>query len=207
MAGGFSVTLLEILAYLAPGGVTLAAILYVYFPQMVDRALRGVGEQVSFLVCSYVIGHLLTFISVALRKLSTLLKKRLRGNPREKRLPFYSDLQARLQSLLCSHITRDDEYEFSLRLVVENQPHAGQNVDRLYAMTLFSRNITLSLLLTSILFAGKGVMAVVFFGLAVLFFLRYIQLENVTSNTVFRAAYVYLCSKESERERQAGHTQ
>lgn len=197
MTGGFSVTLLEILAYLAPGGITLAAILYIYFPQMGGRALSGIGEQVFFLACSYVIGHLLTFISVVLRKLSTLLKKLLHRNPREKRMPFYSDLQARLKSFLCSNITRDDEYEFSLRLVIENQPHSGQTIDRLYAMTLFSRNTSLSLLLTAILFTHKDATAAsLFFILSMLFFLRYIQLENITSNTVFRSAYVYLCSRK-----------
>ena len=77
MTGSFSVTLLEILAYLIPGGLTCAAILNAFFPKIVDRTISGLGEQISFLACSYVMGNLVTFISVVLRKISTSARRHL----------------------------------------------------------------------------------------------------------------------------------
>ncbi len=199
MTGSFSVTLLEILAYLIPGGLTCAAILNAFFPKIVDRTISGLGEQISFLACSYVMGHLVTFLSVVLRKISTSIRRHLHKKTREERMPFYPELLNKLHSLLGPSITKDDEYEFSLRIVIEHQPHSGQTIDRLYAMTLFSRNTSLSLLAAGILLILKDVTAAAaILVLAVIFFLRYMQLEGTTSNTVFRAAYVYLCSEKKQ---------
>lgn len=196
MVGNFTVSLLEILAYLVPGGITLAAILYLRFPELADRVFGGVGSQIAFIACSYVIGHLLTFLSSPFVKLRLYIKRLLRGKPREDRISFYTDFQQKLHILFSSNITRYDEYQFALRLVIENQPQTGLTVDRLYAMTLFSRNISLSFLLTSCLYLTQSVIAAAAFAaVGILFFLRYAQLEAITANTVFRAAYIHLCSK------------
>lgn len=207
MTGNFTIGLLEILAYLVPGGLALAVILHLRFPELANQAVSGIGYQIAFLACSYVMGHLLTFASVPLIRVRAILKWLVRGRPREKRISFYCDLQQRLRSVYGSNITRDDEYYFALRLVTENQPHSSQTIDRLYAMTLFSRNISLALLLIATLFLDRGVIvALSFLVIAALFFLRYTQLESTTANTVFRAAYVYLCSGEEQRKAQRAKT-
>ena len=87
-------------------------------------------------------------------------------------MPFYPELLNKLHSLLGPSITKDDEYEFSLRIVIEHQPRSGQTIDRLYAMALFSRNTSLSLLVAGILLILKDVTAAAaILVLAVIFFL------------------------------------
>jgi hypothetical protein len=205
MSGNFTVGLLEILAYLVPGAFTLGALLYIRFPELVTRDLDKVGVQLAFIVCSYIVGHLLTFLSVHYFRVRSLLKWIFKGKTREKRVSYYEDLRKQLYITFGSEITKDDEYYFCLRLVTENQPHSSQTIDRLYAMTLFSRNTSLAFLITAYLSVGRNASsAIVFAILAILFFFRYVQLEATTANTVFRAAYVYFCSKEKQKKGSEG---
>ena len=92
-------------------------------------------------------------------------------------------------------LTTLDPYQFSNRLITDNQSPASQVVDRLYALMLFARNITVSFFATAIIFSSKNLIASgIFAVLAILFLIRYILIEKVMADTVFRAAYVYLCS-------------
>jgi hypothetical protein len=157
----------------------------------------------AFLVGSYIIGHLLTQLSLVLAyarmglKWFRLLKKR------EQRLSFHKELQEKLTAIFGSSITKQDSYYYALRLVTEHQQRTGQTIDRLYALTLFSRNTSVAffIIATSLINQQIG-WAVVFVIASFLFFIRYIQLEKSNSDTVLRAAYVYLCTKGIERESQ-----
>jgi len=201
MAGNFTVSLLEILAYLIPGGIMLSAIIHFRFPELIDRVLSGIGSQIAFVACSYVVGHLLTFASTPLVRVRVYMRRLGRVKPRKVRMPFYEDLQTKLQSLFGANLSMRDDYHFALRLVTDNQPQSSLTIDRLYAMTLFSRNTSLAFLLIGCLFWNRSISTSLGCGvLAVLFFLRYIQLEATALHTVFRAAYVYLCSKEESEE-------
>jgi hypothetical protein len=106
-------------------------------------------------------------------------------------------IKSQVQQLFGPNITRSDEYLFSLRLVTDNLPGSLQEIDRLYALTLFSRNMVVSLLMTAIIFLNldKTIFLLAFI-FSIIFYIRYNQLENATGNTVFRSAYVYLCIKE-----------
>ncbi len=190
MSGNLTINLIEILAYLFPGGIVLAATLYVYFPELGDRTLNGTAYQIMFAACAYVIGHLLMLISYLL----TPVKRVARRKPAEKRLYFYRDLRRRLQEIFGEDISKDHIYQFSNRLITDNASPASQVVERLYALMLFSRNITVSFLATGGIFLSKSAIAAGIFGaLATLFLVRYILIEKVMTATVFRAAYVYLC--------------
>lgn len=197
MGGNFTIGLLEIFAYLIPGGIALAALLYRYFPFLAERVSQGFWFQVFFLTCSYILGHLLTMISVAFPKLRGSIKKALGTKQREERLSFYPELRDELHKLFGSQITRGDEYLMALRLVAENQPKSIQEIDRLYALTLFSRNTVVSfILMASAFLTTNRAICIISVILSLSFFVRYIQLEAATANTVFRSAYVYLWTKE-----------
>ena len=199
----FTIGLLELFAYLLPGGLVLSTIVYLSNPPWIDRILSSTPHQMAFLVGSYIIGHLLTQLSLVLAyarmglKWFRLLKKR------EQRLSFHKELQEKLTAIFGSSITKQDSYYYALRLVTEHQQRTGQTIDRLYALTLFSRNTSVAffIIATSLINQQIG-WAVVFVIASFLFFIRYIQLEKSNSDTVLRAAYVYLCTKGIERESQ-----
>lgn len=60
----FTIGLLELFAYLLPGGLVLSTIVYLSNPPLIDRILSSTPLQMAFLVGSYIIGHLLTQISL-----------------------------------------------------------------------------------------------------------------------------------------------
>jgi ABC-type multidrug transport system fused ATPase/permease subunit len=201
MSGNLTINLIEILAYLFPGAIVLAGILYVHFPDLGDRTLNGPAYQIAFAACSYVTGHLLMLISYLLTLLKEPLKKVARIKSPEKRLYFYQDLRRKLQEIFGENISRGHIYQFSNRLITDNASPASQVVERLYALMLFSRNITISFIATGIIFSSKSTIAAGVLGaLATLFLMRYILMEKVMTDTVFRAAYVYLCSKDKQEE-------
>ena len=196
MSGNLTISLIEILAYLFPGGIVLAAVLNVYFPELEDRTLNSGSYQLAFAVCSYIVGHLLMLFSYLLVFVQKPLKKVARIKPPAERLYFYRNFRQRLGELFGEEIAPGHTYQFANRLITDNRLPANQVIDRLYAMMLFSRNITISFIVTSLIFSTKsGPAALVLGGLALAFLARYIQMELVITNTVFRAAYVYLSTK------------
>jgi len=197
MSGSFAIGLIEILAYLFPGGLVLASVLFIYLPSLGSNTLKEATYQAAFIACSYIIGHVLTFISYPYTKLRTILRKADMFSPPEIRLPFYKHLLPKLQSLFDSDVEGDAAYHFSARLIADKKLAASQVADRYYALTLFSRNISASFIVAAILLLQDNlVVAIVSGGLAVVFLFRYIQLERIMNDTVFRAAYVYLCSRQ-----------
>lgn len=193
MSGNLTISLIEILAYLFPGGIVLAAVLDVYFPELGDRTLNSGAYQIAFTVCSYIIGHPLMLFSYLLVFVQKPLKKLARIKPPAERLYFYRDFRRRLGEVLGEDVASGHTYQFANRLITDNRLPASQVIDRLYAMVLFSRNITISFIVTSLIFSTKSVTAsLILGGLALAFLARYIQMEIVITNTVFRAAYVYL---------------
>ena len=193
----FTLGLLEIFAYILPGSLALSAALYRLKPALLERAFAGIGEQALFLAAGYAAGHILTLASISVLKVRGFFRKRLRRRlahqrSREERLSFYEDLRAELRSTFGENLQRSDEYFFSLRVVADNLPGSLQTIDRLYAITLFSRNMAAGTVFST-LCAGGSQPLVWFAGvlLVALFFIRYIQVEQTLANTVFRSAYVY----------------
>jgi hypothetical protein len=197
----FTVGLLELFAYLLPGGLVLSIIVYVSNSSVKDQILSSTPLQVAFLVGSYIIGHFLTQISIILAYGRMGLKWLGFIKKRDQRLSFDKELQEKLSAIFGSGMTRNDSYFYSLRLVTEHQQRTSQTIDRLYALTLFSRNTSVAFFIIAMsLINQKFGWAVVFIGASISFFIRYIQLEKLNSDTVLRAAYVHLCTKEIERE-------
>jgi hypothetical protein len=198
---GFTVSLLELFAYLLPGGLVLLTLLYVSSPLVIEQILSKTSLQMAFLVGSYVIGHFLTQISIILAYARMGLKWFGFIKKRDKRLSFHHELQEKLTDIFGSGMTKEDSYYYSLRLVTEHQQRTSQTIDRLYALTLFSRNTSVAFFIISVSLINQKIgWAVVFVIASFLFFIRYIQLEKSNSDTVLRAAYVYLCTKGRERE-------
>lgn len=196
-----TVGLLEVFAYLLPGGFVLATIFYLSTPTLIDKVLTSTPLQLVFVVSSYVIGHLLTQISILLAYGRMGLKWIGVSKRREERLSFYKELQGKLKAIFGTGMTKEDSYYFSLRLVTEHQPRTGQTIDRLYALTLFSRNTSVAFFIIAMALIGKHIgISILLLITSFLFFIRYIQLEKSNSDTVLRAAYVYLCTKEIEQE-------
>jgi hypothetical protein len=156
---------------------------------------------VGFLVGSYIIGHLLTQISIILTYARMGLKWLGFIKKRSMRLSFHKELQEKLIAVFGSRMTKEDSYFYSLRLVTEHQQRTSQTIDRLYALTLFSRNTSVAFFIIAMsLINQRTGWAVVSVIASFLFFIRYIQLEKSNSDTVLRAAYTYLCTKGIERE-------
>jgi hypothetical protein len=194
----FTLGLLEVFAYLLPGGLVLSIIVYMSSPSAIDRLLSSTPRQLAFLVGSYILGHLLTQISMILAYARMGLKWLRVIKKRDERLSFNKELQERLIAIFGARMTREDSYYYSLRLVAEHQQRTGQTIDRLYALTLFSRNTSVAFFIMAMSLMSRAAGCAVVFGAAsLLFFIRYIQLEEANSDTVLRAAYVYLCTKES----------
>lgn len=196
-----SVGLLELFAYLLPGGLVLATIAYLSNPAIIDRILSSTPLQLVFIVSSYLIGHLLTQISLMLAYGRMGLKLIGVSKKREERLSFHKELQEKLTTIFGSEMTKADSYYFSLRLVTEHQPRTGPTIDRLYALTLFSRNTSVAFFIIAMSLINQRIgLSALLLITSFLFFIRYVQLEKSNSDTVLRAAYVYLCTKVIEKE-------
>jgi hypothetical protein len=197
----FTVGVLEIFAYLLPGGSVLATIIYILNPVIMDRLVSSPPLQIVFIVSSYIVGHLLTQISLILAYGRMGLKWIGVSKKREERLSFHKELQEKLMAIFGPDMTKADSYYYSLRIVTEHQPRTGPTIDRLYALTLFSRNTSVAFFIMAMsLISTKIGISVLLIITSFLFFIRYIQLEKSNSDTVLRAAYVYLCTKEIEKE-------
>lgn len=146
MQGSISLSLTEIFTYLFPGCVTLAAIVYRFISvETIDKFAERIWVIVAFLSAGYVLGHLLTMFSVYVLKLRMFIgKKILKQKIRQEQLSFYPELRKALSQKFGSKISAQDEYLLSLRLIGEYMPNSTKDVDRLYALTLFSRNLVVT---------------------------------------------------------------
>lgn len=199
MQGNISISLTEIFTYLFPGCVTLAALIYRFIPANdIDNMVQRIWVIVIFIATGYVFGHLLTVLSVYVLKLRMFIgKKILKQKSRQEQLSFYPALSKHLRHMFGSKISPQDEYLLSLRLIGEYMPNSARDIDRLYALTLFSRNLVLTFLIISLLFVVDYLgFSAISFTLSVLFLIRYSQLEASTGNTVARSAYVFLSMKK-----------
>jgi hypothetical protein len=196
MQGSISISLIEVFTYLFPGCVTLAALIYRFIPvDEIDNMAQRVWIIIVFIALGYVLGHLLTMLSVYVLKLRMFItKKILKQKSRQQGLSFYPELSKSLHRVFGPTISPEDEYLLSLRLIGEYMPNSVRDIDRLYALTLFSRNLVLTFLIIALLFIVDNiVLSAVSFVLSVLFLIRYSQLEASTGSTVARSAYVLLC--------------
>src|SRR5436305_6674790 len=113
----FTVGLLEVFAYLLPGGSVLATIIYLSNPTIINRVVSSTPLQLVFIVSSYVVGHLLTQISIILAYGRMGLKWIGVSKKREERLSFYKELQEKLMAIFGSEMTKADSYYYYLRIV------------------------------------------------------------------------------------------
>jgi hypothetical protein len=198
----FTLSLIDVLSVLLPGSVALAALLYAGAPSLAARMETELWLQLVFVACGYLAGHMLTTLSAAVIKLRQVLRAVSHPPMREQAMVFYPLLQARLQEVFGPNLSRDDEYLLALRLVTDNLPRSAQEIDRLYALTLFARNMVIAVAVAAVAaIAASPALSLALAGAALLFFVRYIQMESATSDTVFRTAYTYLCTS-----RRAEHT-
>jgi hypothetical protein len=88
---------------------------------------------------------------------------------------------------------REDHYPFSLRVVAENCAESNKSIDRLFALTLFSRNMLASFLGLSLSLLALDVQyTFACIVISIVFFYRYIQFERDLESTVFRSAFIYI---------------
>lgn len=199
MQGNFTVGLVEIFAYLLPGCAALAASVCRFFPADIDTLSQRAWFILAFLGGGFALGHVLTTLSVLVLKLRMSITKRvLKRRSRQEELSFYPRLSKSLRCLFGSSLSPTDEYSICLRLVTENMPNSAREIDRLYALTLFSRNLVLSCVITLLLFLKTSTTtSVIALALSILLIIRYSQLESITGDTVMGAAYVFLSMREA----------
>ncbi|MCP4546675.1 MAG: hypothetical protein GY835_09460 [bacterium] len=191
MKGSFNVGLLEIFAYLLPGGFILVLSLFRVRPQLLQEEVSA-GMIIAGLAASYIIGHVLTHVSLVVMGLRMLIQKRKAGTSREERYSFYPELQKYLMNSFGEDLSRGEEYRFCLRLVAERMPTSNQTIDRFYALTLFSRNLVVALVAAALLFSiSNWIVSIISLAGAMIFFQRYVDLDKATASTVFRSAFVF----------------
>ena len=197
MNGNFVVGLIEMFAYLLPGSIALAAILIRYYPAQIEQMSNETWFQLVFIIGSFISGHILTLISVVLVKVRVFLSRKVfKQKYRHERLSFYSKLETELNQRFGKSMSYSDRYWYSLRLVTEFMPQSTVEINRLYALTLFSRNLVFAFLVGSILFlVDNWLIFSIGLALSIIFIIRYSQLETATGDTVLRAAYVFLCMR------------
>ena len=194
MQGSFALSLLELFAYLIPG--FLIEVAYVYVALDFTKLPEAPVWLALIVVSSYIIGHSLTIVSLAIVKFRKFIKRIRKEKSREERYSFYSSLRKHLRESFGQGISNRDEYYFSRRLVMEHCPASASTIDRLSALSLFSRNTCTGCLLCSPLLAFKDIsLAGIFLILSVLLFFRYTQFQRAMEGTTFRAAYMYFIER------------
>jgi hypothetical protein len=193
MKGSFNIGLLEVLAYLAPGLVGIVA-LYIFIKGSVANfSLLNDWNLIYVLIGSYIMGHLLSVISRPATLIREWIKKLGKFKKREERYYFYKNFKEALEVYLGYKPEREEHYPFSLRVVAENCAETNKTIDRLFSLTLFSRNMSVSLIILSISILEMNIyytLACIIASIA--FFYRYIQFERDLESTVFRSAFIYM---------------
>jgi hypothetical protein len=137
MKGSFSIGLLEVLAYLAPGLVGIFA-LYIFYQGSISNITWPNDWNVLYiLIGAYIAGHVITILSRPAAWIRGTFKKLVKSKRREKRYSFYSLFEKALEEYLGYTPMREDHYPFSLRVVAENCAESNKSIDRLFALTLF----------------------------------------------------------------------
>jgi hypothetical protein len=199
MTGSFNLGLVELFSYLLPGCLTVAGIIFRYWSEEIESFSKNIWLIVIFLIIGFIFGHLLTMLSVSILKIRPFIFYKILRKKRHDKPVFYQELIDKLIKLFGEKVAMRDEYQMSLRIVSEFMPNSANEINRLYALTLFSRNLIFAFLILGLLFLLSNLPISIFsFVLGVLFIIRYTQLEAATGITVRRSAYVYLCMKKDE---------
>lgn len=204
MKSSFNLGVLEIFAYLAPGLIVTYSFIHNNIGGESFSTI-SIGNEVTFiLIAGYIVGHLLTIGSQPMIWLRGFLKAISNSKKRPERYEFYSDLLKLLEEFIGYRPSKSDQYLFSLRLVAEYCEESNRTIDRLFALTLFSRNAVVAFLLASIFwlpdyyYISLGCISI-----SVLFFLRYVHFERDVEGTVFRSAFLWLKSNQNETTNKA----
>ena len=196
MQGSFTVGLLKIVAYLIPGVLALGTAINTYSPAVSTVVQRDFWSQIAFLGVAYIVGHILAALSAGVLRIREHMRV-FQPLPQQKRLSFFGDLRAGLPAVAGINIWRREEYILLLRVLADKWPRTSQEVKRLYALTLFCRNMAVALFVVALLVVGVNLTgAAVPLLLSVVFLYRYVQIERDLTETAFQAAYVLLHSGE-----------
>ena len=190
----FTIGLLELLGYVVPGATVLGITAFVYMgwrPWLGDSG----GDSASvlyFVLASYVTGHILTILS----RMLTWTHRKLRRyrSSREKRFAFYFRLRERLVRVFGSDFGPAEEYHLARELVTERCPRSSERIDRLFALTLLTRNMSMALLVAvwPLVSSGHRHWSYLSLMAAGLFAFQHYRFEGTHESAVFRAAFVAL---------------
>jgi hypothetical protein len=193
MQGSFGVSVLELIAYLVPGGIALNVLLW-RFPNAASFHSANLSEQLFLVAVAYVLGHIVAAGSEPLVKIRQMLQRITRRPQRGERYAFYDELRQLLSARFASQLTRNAEFGLCLRILEHSAQSSIVAVERLRALTLFARNMCVCFFGVAIVAAMSHSITtsvVCLFGVLALF-ARYVRFEEATSTLVFESAYVAL---------------
>lgn len=193
MQGSFGVSVLELIAYLVPGGIALNAILW-RFPKTIPFRSQNLPEQLLLLATAYVLGHIIAAGSEPLVRLRQLLQRLIRRPRRAGCYAFYDELRQLLSARFAFPLRRSAEFGLCLRILEQNAQSSIAAVERLRALTLFARNMCVCLIGVAV---GAAISHYILASWVCLFgsfalFVRYLRFEEAMSTLVFESAYVAL---------------
>ena len=200
MKGQFSLGLLDVFGYFIPGGLLLVACLAEFYPDHFKIIGGNNGLLLLAIVSSYLIGHVIAFMSGIVTKARNLLVRMLGKNNYLEGYDFYNKLKPLLETKYAIKIDEVCAYYFSRLLIADKSPNSALIVERLHSLTHFSRNVTFSLFTIASIYAfSNTLVSVVSLLLSIVFFTRYIIIGRYATVSGLRAAYVYYINQEHER--------
>jgi hypothetical protein len=180
----FNVGLLEMIGYLVPGGVAVAAWLWLQnmLPLNPAGKMGGTAGLALALLASYVVGQLLTFGS-------SILKFKRPANPYETE-PFKSVFVAAFGK----NVPDGSSYHLLRGLVVHHSKAHGERVERYFALMILTRNLTLACggVAAVLLLSTELVWAALWAAAAIAFYVHYSRFLKTEAMAVFGAAAVIL---------------
>ncbi|MEM3170610.1 MAG: hypothetical protein QW838_07570 [Candidatus Nitrosotenuis sp.] len=189
----FSLGILDFFSYLVPGVLLLLPCFFWGFPIDPKLNLTGFDKYVVLFIGGYIIGHLLTLVSSLIPKLNGLAKRLFKIRIPEDKSKLISNLQQELRATFNCEVNPRVALQLSMRIVSDYCPSTNETIARLYAMSLFSRNMIITSLIYSIfLFYLGWLITLVSVAISILFYLRYWRLQLALENAIYRSAFVYL---------------
>lgn len=207
MQGNFGVSILELIAYLVPGGIALNVIIW-RFPKLLSFHSESLPTQLLMLAAAYVLGHIIAAGSEPLVRLRQLLQRLIRRPRRAARYSFYDELRRLLSGRFTFPLRRSAEFGLCLRVVEQTAQSSIAAIERLRALTLFARNMCVcftGVALGAVLSHYMLASCVCLFG-ALALFVRYLRFEEAMASLVFESAYVALSLSNRQRENRSGES-
>lgn len=185
--------LFEIFYYLIPGAILIHIALHYQLFALPFGGDTFDSNSLMAVISYYIAGQLLSILTKFIDLLHAGLKQVFKLKEAHELISFYAPLKATIAKTFITAPSEEDVYQFCMRVATEKCENSTSTIDRLLAMSLFAKNMTMTSLACGLFASLSGdTPLLILFALCFLTFLcKYYELKRDTKITVYRTAFVF----------------